>query len=115
MSAGSYPALVIVDGVNLALHRLISNTPGQNIGHKDSTVPQLFGPAFAFLSHLRGVDVGETNHADASHLECIAVHRSNRAGNCLCQSQPRYEVANMAIAIPAIIRQFYSKAGPSVR
>jgi hypothetical protein len=91
MTARSYPALVLVDGANLALNRLPSNPPGQNIGDKRSTVTQLFGPALTFLSHLRRVDVSETDHADACHLECITVHWSYRTGDCLRQCRPRYE------------------------
>ena len=89
MSAGSYPALVLVDGMNLALNRLTSNSPGEDIGDIHPTVAQVFGSAFAFLSHLRRVDVGETDDADAGHLECITVHWPYRAGDRLRQCGPR--------------------------
>ena len=89
MTARSHPALVVDDGVNLALNRLPSYPPGQNIGDKRSAVVQLFWPALAFLRHLRRVDVGETDH-HTCNLERVTVHWPYLTGDRLRSRRPRY-------------------------
>jgi hypothetical protein len=74
MAARGQPALVLVDGVNLALSRLRSYALGHNTGDKSSTAAQLFWPALTSLRHLRRVDVSQADH-DACNLEGVTVHR----------------------------------------